>query len=255
VIEGRLAAVDQRTLRSYIVDRLSVSRHSLAHALLASLPVREAATTNYDSLLEAAADGIGRPFAVLPYENARATGRWLLKLHGSVDRPEDIVITRQDYIRYDDRRSALAGILQALLITREMLFVGFSLTDDNFIRVADSVRKALSGAAASAERFGTAVFLGSDELMQMIWGDEVEFLSVGDARLVDVFLDCVLHHSSLGAGHLLDPTFVGMLSTPERRLAELLRGLDRDASTEVRQLPAWELVDDVLGRFGRGDGA
>ena len=146
------------------------------------------------------------------FRSARELRRWLLKLHGSVDRPEDIVITRQDYLRYDDRRSALAGILQALLATREMLFVGFSLKDENFDRVADSVRKALPNAGGRAGRFGTAIFPDVGDVLQMVWGEELELLETGDGRLVDVFLDCVLHHSSLGAAHLLDSSFTGMLT-------------------------------------------
>lgn len=37
-------------------------------------------------------------------------------------------------MRYASRRSALRGIVQSLLITRHMLFAGFSLNDDNFHR-------------------------------------------------------------------------------------------------------------------------
>lgn len=70
--------------------------------------------------------------------------RWLLKLHGSVDRPEEIVFTKKDYIRFHDRFAALAGIVQSTLLTRHLLCVGFSLDDDNFQRIFDSVRKARS---------------------------------------------------------------------------------------------------------------
>jgi len=52
---------------------------------------------------------------------------WLLKLHGCVTRPEEIVLSRDDYMAYDSSRSALAGIVQAMMLTKHMLFVGFSL--------------------------------------------------------------------------------------------------------------------------------
>lgn len=48
---------------------------------------------------------------------------------------------QQDYMRYQTRRSALSGIVQGLLITRHMLFIGFSLRDDNFHRIADVLFK------------------------------------------------------------------------------------------------------------------
>eukprot|EP01125_Pyxidicula_operculata_P005537 TRINITY_DN1956_c0_g2_i2.p2 TRINITY_DN1956_c0_g2~~TRINITY_DN1956_c0_g2_i2.p2 ORF type:complete len:307 (-),score=129.12 TRINITY_DN1956_c0_g2_i2:31-951(-) len=46
-------------------------------------------------------------------------------------------------MRYSTRRSALSGIVQSLLITRHMLFVGFSLKDDNFHRIIDEVRRSV----------------------------------------------------------------------------------------------------------------
>ena len=42
------------------------------------------------------------------------------------------MLTRGSYARYDEHLPALAGIVQGFLMTRHMLFVGFSLTDDNF---------------------------------------------------------------------------------------------------------------------------
>ena len=52
------------------------------------------------------------------------------------------MITKQDYIRFADRFAALSGIVQSMLLTRHLLFVGFSFDDDNFQRIFDSVRKA-----------------------------------------------------------------------------------------------------------------
>jgi len=88
-------------------------------------------------MYELACRSIGVDLAVLPYSPASNTDRWLLKLHGCVSHPDDIVLTREHYMRYQTRRSALSGIVQSLLITRHMLFVGFSLRDDNFHRIVD----------------------------------------------------------------------------------------------------------------------
>jgi hypothetical protein len=93
--------------------------HALAHSLLAALPVAEVVTTNYDSLFEQASESVDIPVAVLPYHSTAEHKRWLLKMHGCVERPKDIVLTRSDYIRYDARRAALRGIVQAMLITRQ----------------------------------------------------------------------------------------------------------------------------------------
>ncbi len=71
------------------------------------------------------ASAVVTPVTVLPWDDRRSA-RWLLKLHGCINHPEDIVLQRADYIRYELRRQALAGVVQSLLITKEMLFVGFS---------------------------------------------------------------------------------------------------------------------------------
>src|SRR5262249_34866964 len=139
------------TLVQAVADRLGATHYSVVHALLATLPTTEAVTTNYDTLFEMASAAVGRPVDVLPYQAASGSRPWLLKLHGCVSKPADIVLTREDYLRYDSSRAALAGLVQGLLITRHMLFVGFSLVDDNFHRIADAVRLAVK-----RERFGTS---------------------------------------------------------------------------------------------------
>jgi len=146
IIEDRLVRRGL-SLGVAVREHIVTDHHALTHSLLAALPVSEVVTTNYDQLFEIASDAANKPVAVLPYQPVVGHARWLLKMHGCVAHPEDIVLTREDYLRYADRRAALAGIVQALLITRHMLFVGFSLTDDNFHRIVDDmcVRYAKSG--------------------------------------------------------------------------------------------------------------
>ena len=82
--------------------------------------------------------GIAGKLSVLPMAPKLRADRWLLKMHGCVTQPQDIVLTRKDYIRYAENSAALGGIVQALMMTKHMLFVGFSLQDDNFHRYLHS---------------------------------------------------------------------------------------------------------------------
>lgn len=83
--------------------------------------------------------------SVIPYAPRRNHNRWLLKLHGCITHAHDIVITKDDYAAYaTDRRHALAGIVQAQLMTNHMLFVGFSCEDSNYKRILGSVIDALT---------------------------------------------------------------------------------------------------------------
>lgn len=74
---------------------LAHENYSLVHGLLASLPVHESVTTNFDNLFEAAANTPGRSLAVIPGQDATSASRWLL-LHGTLGR--NLVLTRGDYL-------------------------------------------------------------------------------------------------------------------------------------------------------------
>eukprot|EP01122_Echinamoeba_exundans_P002064 TRINITY_DN1202_c0_g1_i21.p1 TRINITY_DN1202_c0_g1~~TRINITY_DN1202_c0_g1_i21.p1 ORF type:complete len:610 (-),score=26.85 TRINITY_DN1202_c0_g1_i21:942-2711(-) len=161
VIEMRLGG--WKNLSHAIATRVQVSTYSLLCGLLAGLPVHEIVTTNYNQMFELSSRGVGLNVSVLPYYPIENCDRWILKMHGCVTHPEDIVLTREHYMRYQSTRSALSGIVQSLLITRHMLFVGFSLQDDNFHRIADEVRRSLrtiseteSAAASSSSQTYTS---------------------------------------------------------------------------------------------------
>ena len=141
ILQGRF---DEPSEYEATVKRLlgEHERYSLAHGLLSSMHTRENITTNYDRLFETAVSTGGRECSVLPNEPVRGDHPWLLKLHGSLDRPEDLVLTRSEYLGLPESSGALFGILQAMLMTRHMLFVGYSLSDDSFHRVMHEVRKA-----------------------------------------------------------------------------------------------------------------
>lgn len=68
---------------------------------------------------------------------------------------KDTVLTRSHCLRYAERRAARAGFVQALLITRRMHFVGFSLNDGNFRRIADDLQRALGINDLPAASFGS----------------------------------------------------------------------------------------------------
>jgi hypothetical protein len=234
---------------------------SLAHMLLSVLPVSEAVTTNYDQLLETSADSTGRPFGVLPYHPALHQ-RWLLKMHGCLSHPEDIVLTRSDFLRYDERRAALRGIVQAMLITKHMLFVGFSLTDDNFLRIIEDVRKAAAGeAGVSPTRFGTALSLRSQPLFEELWSEDLEWVCFDEcradgsskaeaARTQEIFLDYLASIAAPSSRHLLDDRYDAILSDGERELRAALRRLAESASPEARSTSAWSEIRGLLDGFG-----
>jgi hypothetical protein len=161
-----------------IASQFDTDRYSLLHGLVASMQVHEAVTTNFDRLYESAAESAGRESAVLPYENVESGQSWLLKLHGSIEE-EDIVLTRRDYLDIPVAAGALLGVVQALLLTRHMLFLGYSLIDEDFNAIVDQVRRARGRrSSASQRRLGTAITLFEDPLFSELWSDALEIVAV-----------------------------------------------------------------------------
>ncbi len=247
--EARLVSLDYRdqaqilsaTLgrdeyRRALCQRLTAERHSLAHALLASIDPHEVVTTNYDDLMERAFGQRRRP-AVLPREPVGVEGRWILKLHGSIEDADSVVLTRDDYLGLPERAAALLGIVQAMLITKHMLFVGYSLSDDSFHQVVHEVRRALPAPEPDQRpaRIGSVLTLFDDPLLERLWGDELRIVSVAErpltrtpaavaaaSRQLDVVLDEVAVRSADVSAFLLDGTYARLLDPHEEELRAAL---------------------------------
>ena len=175
-------------------------------------------------------------------------------------------------MRYAESRGALAAIVQAMLITHHMLFVGFSLRDDNFLRIADEVRKVMrrrsSGTAGGARPFGTALLLNPSALFQSLWKDDIACVGVegemtdptngsnqrpsmrAAANCLEVLLDYVLFEANQNVGHLLDDRYADLLSPDEKRLKQQVQALQAAGTSEIRNLPAWGHVADLLTKLG-----
>ena len=115
------------------------------HRLIASLPATSIWTTNYDGLIEQAYHAARKRLDVkttpanlaqtLPHRDAI-----LYKMHGDRSQPQEAILTKDDYETYNERRGAFSTILQAELIERTFLFLGFSFTDPNIDYILARVR-------------------------------------------------------------------------------------------------------------------
>ena len=231
------------------------TRPSLAHALLAGLGCQEVVTTNYDRLYEMAVRASGQPITtVLPWQDAAPTHPWILKMHGDVARPKTIVLTRRDFVRYDADTRPAGSMLQSLLMTRHLLFVGASLNDDNVSRLVyevDSFRRAHKRTSA----LGTFLDVDGTPARQELWSDQLRWISLPGptledrARMMEVFLDAVAAHATTDASWLLDQRFAGLLSKEGKSLAQDVRALQARA---LKLGATFEPLVATLGRLGAG---
>jgi SAM-dependent methyltransferase len=135
---------------NYIQQRFSPGKlkPQQVHEVIASLPVAGIITTNYDSLIEDALP----PHTlqeVLPgdtYGSAHIDRSFLLKLHGTWNKPSDVVIGVADY-RRTANDDALQATLRRLFQQYTVLFVGFSLRDPDTFAVLSRLQATFKGSA------------------------------------------------------------------------------------------------------------
>lgn len=229
LIESRLS---RSSMREELASILDVERHSLGHALIASCDPKNVVTTNYDRLSELAFPAERRP-AVLPRESVDVDGRWILKLHGDIGDSDSIVLTRSDYLGLPSGSQALLGILQAMLITQHMLFVGYSLQDDTFHRVMFDVQRAQEGRQryASPQRTGTVLLVSENHLVRSMWDGRLNVVALHESdptaggRHLEILLDLVAFESADITSFILDDTYSSLLSAEERNLREAINAV------------------------------
>ncbi len=236
ILERRLES--QKTqLRTAVANQLEASSYALAHGSLASLPSKEAVTTNFDRLFEMAWTTGRRHLAILPERAVGGSGRWLLKLHGTVNEPCKMVLTRSDYLDMPRQYGALMGLVQGLLMMRHMMFVGYSLQDEDFHELIHEVRAAQGHKKAPKVR-GTVLTLHEDALEKELWINDLHILAMtaatpkmadeDAARQLDIFLDLVCYLSTTSAAFFLDKTYDKLLSDKDKQLRNTLSKLVRD---------------------------
>jgi hypothetical protein len=121
------------------------------HDLIMRLDPRILITTNYDALFERAS---GHGYRRATYEatdaghEVRTGAPLLLKVHGTVDEEQRLILTRADYTEIRRTGRNVLSLLEALFMTRTALFMGYSLSDPDMQLVLENnlSRRADTGA-------------------------------------------------------------------------------------------------------------
>ena len=252
-------------------------KHAIGHSLLACVPARSSITTNYDTLFEKACHSVdqfgAKPYgpeklAVLPFAPKKECNRWLLKMHGCCTHPDDIVLTAEDYAKYESSgQAALGGLVQAELMTSHMMFVGFSMTDANFMRLITSVMDAYGG--ESRDGAGTIISVGklgpgikenfktfgidttaiAEDLEWNQYNAQDKFVT-NPAREMEVFMDYLLLECTDTAYPIFCSKFETALTHNEKALRNHLMNFLNTLPQEVVTAPAWEKVKNLYKLLG-----
>lgn len=115
---------------------------SSLHDTLMRLNPTVIVTTNYDRILERASKS---GYNIHSFESQtlgsdlRQGSPVLVKIHGTVDKPPDVILTRSDYSRLRRDGARALATLQALFLTKPALFVGYGFSDPDIHLVLENV--------------------------------------------------------------------------------------------------------------------
>lgn len=121
-----------------------------AHRRLLDLPWSDVLSTNWDTLLERArADLPERSYDVVltPQDIARTRSPRIIKLHGSLPSHTPFIFAEEDYRTYPTKFAPFVNLAQHILLENELLLLGFSGDDPNFLAWAGWVRDQLGTSA------------------------------------------------------------------------------------------------------------
>jgi translation initiation factor 2B subunit (eIF-2B alpha/beta/delta family) len=117
------------------------------HTELTSIPLSTIITTNWDKLMETALRRAGIGFHTIiddidiPFSQSNSV--MLLKLRGSIDRPDSIIATNDDLLDAFHNRPLIADFLFALCARKTILFIGYDLDDMDFMQFYKILRRRL----------------------------------------------------------------------------------------------------------------
>lgn len=182
-------------------------------------------------------------------------------MHGDIRAPESFVLTRSDFVGYDAKSRPMGSMVQSLMITKHLLVVGASMTDDNFLRLAHEVFAFLEAGEPKSGPIGTVITLGKEAAKTRLWKNRFTYVPISEAapgkegqkeaRDLAIFLDLVAMLTSTNA-LLLDPRYANLLgSNDERAAAESARAL----YGVIKRLPpaeasAWQNLRSALVELG-----
>lgn len=256
-------------LHTEVAARTAISDVSPAHLLLAGLGIHQNVTTNYDLAYESAlAATVGETgFQTLARQLANQSKPWLLKMHGDARHPSSIVLTTDDYARLETENRAVLAVVECLLLTSHLTFVGYSLEDEDFTAAAERVRRVRALAnTESKDDFATVLALHPGAVRPQEGVKTIAMRDTPDtpaaARMLEIFLDRVAwaaaRADARSHAHLLDPHYDDLFidDPATTRLRNLLMQLvDLDRGDPARKSSAWKRVEAFLSDLGASPGS
>lgn len=129
----------------FLYDKYLHKQH--VHDLIIQFNTQTIITTNYDKLIEKAAEDNSELIHViskdsdLPY---RKSGRELIKMHGDFEN-DNFVLREDDYLSYSSHFRLIENYIKSIIGTKVVLFIGYSFNDPDIRHIFSWAKDILHG--------------------------------------------------------------------------------------------------------------
>lgn len=143
-----------REIMEKIFDKnFSLEEVPESYKVLMGLSPKTIITTNYDRIPEIAGKGMYR---INTNKNAPEASRFcadnknvVFKMHGDITDQSSIILTSSDYQKIMNENSSTRLLLNSILSTKILIFVGFSLSDPHINAILDNIKSINNGITLS----------------------------------------------------------------------------------------------------------
>lgn len=192
---------DESTVKRFVIDqiRLRCGCSLKTHRALAYVNPHTVITTNYDDLYESACREADKPLEKVVSNEQLTRIPWdsprILKLHGDLEAPKEIILTGDDYRKWQREAGGLKDKMVATLQESMCIFAGYGMGDENLHDILNKIEQNLGD--SSLKHF--ALVHEVDEMRAAEWDGMVEFVA-GDAT--EFFERVAEEYRALGAAPL-----------------------------------------------------
>lgn len=197
VRKGTIGALRSWMDKNWNVDEDKL-RASKVHKQIVDLGFPLIYTTNYDNNIERAFEIHGKEFskvsAVFDLTDTGVDRTEIIKFHGDFSDDNSLVITETDYFERLEFESPLDLRLRSDVLSRSILFIGYSLKDLNLRLLLYKLKKTWEGTVYADRRPPAYIFLTRpDPVQEEVLKSRGILPIVSNALYIDDALPCFFH--------------------------------------------------------------
>lgn len=137
---GTRASINRSILEAFTKE----SKDNENVDIITRLPIKTFWTTNYDKLIEKGLEKNQKKADIKINSKQLTTtvpdrDAIVYKMHGDVEHPAEAVLTKDDYVLYDRERPMFKTVLEADLLSKTFLFIGFGFEDPNIDYILNQI--------------------------------------------------------------------------------------------------------------------